>query len=213
MAHSVSLRKLPLSSVPITDYSSLPLTKVGCLSKNSHCLWWKYPRHWLLFNESAMSQPQKTAYYFFSASPYHCCKQDCCESSICQALHGQAAATRGLCGKVEAGVGKSVGFPSHLLVSSWCTGTDSQHRLLPWEMGWAVETAPIDLTAFHPPHLYTSGSMAGSAVLEWRHSYCWSELLAPRHGSCGTQSGCRRWIRTQLKALGLFRSWREEGTG
>ena len=63
----------------------------------------------------------------FPASPSHCCKQDCCKSSICQALHGQAAATRHLCGKVETGARKSVGCPSCLLVSSWCTGTDPQH--------------------------------------------------------------------------------------
>lgn len=38
----------------------------------------------------------------FLTSPSHCCKQDCCKKSICQALRGQAAATRHLHGKVEA---------------------------------------------------------------------------------------------------------------
>lgn len=101
----------------------------------------------------------------FPSSPPHCCKQDCCKSPICQPFRGQAAATRHLCGKVEAGARKGAGCPSHSLVSSWCTGTDLQHRLLPREAGRAVETAPIDLTALHPPHLYTS--------------YCWSELVDP----------------------------------
>lgn len=107
----------------------------------------------------------------FPASPSHCCKQDPCKLSIFQALFEQAAAARHLCAKVEAGA-RSAGCPSRLLVSTWCTGTYSQHSLLPWEMEQAMGTAPIDLTAFHLTYLYTNGSMARSAVVTDGLAYC-----------------------------------------
>lgn len=41
---------------------------VGLPQWKSHWLWWKYPRHWLLFNENTMPQPQETAYCFYCHS-------------------------------------------------------------------------------------------------------------------------------------------------
>lgn len=158
-----------------------------------------------------MSQPQEIVYYFFcqSASLFVASRL------FFRLSTGGQQQQDALVGRWKLGTGRSVGFPWRLRVSSWCPGTDSQHRLLPWELGWAVETAPTDLTAFHPPLLCTSRSMAGSAALkrEWGHSYCCSELLAARRGPWAARSGCRRWSWTQLKAPGLFRSWCVEGTG
>lgn len=37
----------------------------------------------------------------------------------------------------------------------------TQHQLLPWDTGWAVEAAPIDPAAFHPPTGMETGPWLG----------------------------------------------------
>lgn len=94
-----------------------------------------------------MSQPQETAYCFY-CHPVSLLQVSSVQEFIYQASHGQA-----VCGKVDRGKGRC-GLLFRLASLQLAHWARSEDWLLPREMGQAVETAPTDLTAFHPQHLH-----------------------------------------------------------
>lgn len=154
-----------------------------------------------------MSLPQETAYYF------SCQSISLLQARLLQVTHLSGFAWAGGSNQIALWKGGSWGKEKHGL-SFMFAGLQLVHwdRLTalaaPMRGGTSREGSIYWSNSFSlPPHLYTNRSMAGSEVVKcgWRHSYCWSELLA--------HSGCRRWSWTQLRTLGILMGRKVEGSG
>lgn len=100
MAQSVSFRKLPLCPVPflMIRLQFSPSHQVGLPQQKNPIASGGNILSVAYFLMKVRCHSLKKQLIIFPVSPSHCCKE-----SICQALRGQAAATRHLHGNVEAG--------------------------------------------------------------------------------------------------------------